>query len=406
MLRATSNTTKTFKGSLELEDGTALAGRNIAVTWAPGAGGDAVVAAQSAQPAGTTRTGDTSATTSTGTDGSFAVALTDPPATTPPGPANEKGGVLTATTTNTPNIGNAGDSSSLTVDFLKSVAPASAADIVVDVDNLFTYQTPGRPADLDITVKNADGDTLTDFPVTVSVNHGFLSPNAEVQTDLTPDPAPAEGGLFGEWKDSGTSKELTTDDTGETGTVVAIEKDAAFDTSDEVITTVTIKAGDVTKTVPVTFTTDIDPVNPGEVMVERAAASDQTVTVLPKAPTTESVYYNVFATDQFGNLIPGQTVDLTDTLGHAYMDGADNNTSVDSQLKSDSPVLGAGLRRGRRPDRHRFLDRRHADLDRRRPGRPGLPDPAQVHRGRQDRQGQRVRRSTGTRSTSLTRPTR
>ncbi len=74
-------------------------------------------------------------------------------------------------------------------------------------------------------------------------------------------------------------------------------------------------------------------------MVERAAASDQTVGILPKAPTAESVYYNVFATDQFGNLVPGQSIDLTDTLNHAYMNGDENNSSVDSQLKSDLPVL-------------------------------------------------------------------
>ncbi len=89
--QAPSNSTKTFKGSLELEDGTALAGRNIAVNWARALGGDAVVAAQSAQPAGTTRTGDTSATTATGADGSFGVALTDPPATAPADPGQREG---------------------------------------------------------------------------------------------------------------------------------------------------------------------------------------------------------------------------------------------------------------------------------------------------------------------------
>ncbi len=152
-----------------------------------GDNGDAIMAAQSAQPAGTTRLTATTAKTTSAADGSFAVALTDPPVVSPATPANEKGDVLTATTDDTLNIGDADDSSSLTVDFLKSVAPAVAGDITVNEQDLFGAVTPGRPVDLDITVHNADGDTLTDYPVTVSVNHGFLSPNAEDKADLTPD---------------------------------------------------------------------------------------------------------------------------------------------------------------------------------------------------------------------------
>lgn len=335
--QAQSNTTKTFGAKLVLGDGTALGGRNIAITWAPGAGGNAVVSSQAQQPAGTTRTGDNSATTTTAADGTFGVALTDPPATTPPGPQNETGGVLTATTANTPNIGNAGDSSSLNVDFLKSVAPAAPGDIIVSSQDLIDgMATPGRPVDLDVTVKNADGDTLTDFPVTISVDHGFLSPNAETAGALTPDPAPAQDGQYGEWKSDGTSKDLTTDDTGVTGAVVAIEKDAAFDTSQDVTTTVTIKAGNVTKTVPVTFTSE-NPLNGGDVSFE--LDDNQTVTVLPKAPTTETVFYNVFVTDQFGNLVDNEPVQLTDNLANAFMNGQDNNQTVNSQLKNDGPAL-------------------------------------------------------------------
>ncbi|NYD42837.1 hypothetical protein [Nocardioides panaciterrulae] len=336
--QAQSNSTKTFGASLVLEDGTPLAGRNILLNWSPT--GNAIVAAQSAQPAGTTRTGDTTAKTTTGADGSFAVALTDPPATgTPPTPANEKGGKLTASTTATPKIGDAGDSSDLTVDFLKSTAPADASDITVKMDDLINGEaTPGRPVDLDISVTNADGDTLTDYPVTVSVDHGFLSPDAETASKLTADPAAAEGGLYGEWKPVGTSKELSTDDTGATGIVAAIEDDKGFDTSDTVTTTVTIKAGDITVTKSINFES-IDPLNGGAVKVERAAANQQSVTILPKAPTNESVEYNVFTTDQFGNLVEGENVDLTDDLAGAYMNTHDDSETVQSQLKNQSPAL-------------------------------------------------------------------
>jgi hypothetical protein len=335
--QAASNGTRTFTGKLVLEDGTALAGRNVALNWAVAGGGNAVVAAQAAQPAGTTRTGDTTATTTTGADGSFGVALTDPPATTPPGPQNETGGVLTASTTATPGIGDATDSSALTVDFVTSTAPGDEGDITVNWGVLFDEATPGRPVDFDIQVRNDSGVPLTDYPVTVSVDHGFLSPNAEDKADLTADPAPAEGGLFGEWKSDGTSKQFTTDDSGNTGTVVAIEKDAAFDTSEDVTTTVTVKAGNVTTTRTVTFTTDWTPINPGDVKIEKAAV--QSVTVLPKAPTSETVNYDVFATDQFGNLLRGQSIDLTDNLAGAEMNGIDNNTGAQSNLKGDNPSL-------------------------------------------------------------------
>ncbi len=86
---------------------------------------------------------------------------------------------------------------------------------------------------------------------------------------------------------------------------MAIEKDAASTPATTVTTTVTIKAGDVTKTVTLDFVSE-SPLNGGAVKIERAAAAQQTVTVLPKAPTAESVYYNVFTTDQFGNLVEGE----------------------------------------------------------------------------------------------------
>ncbi len=374
--QAPANSTKTFDGSLELEDGTALPGRDIAINWTPT--GDAVVAAQSAQPEGTKRTGNNTATTATDNDGSFAVALTDPPATgTPPTPANEKGGKLTASTTNTPKIGNAGDSSDLTVDFLKSTGPVDASDITVGMADLIDgMATPGRPVDLDISVENADGDKLTDYPVTVSVDHGFLSPNAETAADLTADPAPAQDGLYGEWKSVGTSKELSTDDNGATGIVAAMEDDKGFDTSDTVTTTVMIKAGDVTKKVTLDFTSE-DPLNGGSVSIERADASRQSVTILPKAPTNESVYYNVFTKDQFGNLVEGEDVDLTDDLGDAYMNGGDDSETVSSQLKG-APGAGARVRRRGRPDGHRQVDDRHQHLDRLDAADPG------VRRGPQD----------------------
>lgn len=328
--------TATFKGSLKLEDGTALAGRNLALTWTKNGAGNVVVANQAAQPAGTTRTGDTSANATTGADGSFGIALVDLP--TPD--ADELNGTLQAVTVATPGIGNAAETSpNLDVDFLKNAGPSTPNDITINVQNLIDGKaTPGRPVDLDIDVENSDDVDLADYPVTIKVDHGFLSPNAEADTDLVADPAAADGAAYGEWKSDGVEKDYTTNDTGDTGAVVAIENDPGFATSDTVTTTVTVTAGTVTKTVAIPFKS-IDPLNGGEVRVALAADADQSVSVLPKAPTTESVKYDLFVEDQFGNLVKGESVNLTDNLAGAAINGSDAPVAVNSQLENEAPAV-------------------------------------------------------------------
>jgi len=325
--------TSTFEGSLELEDGTGLTGRSVALSWGKDALGNAVLAAQPAQPAGTTRVNDTSATAVTEADGVFGIAISDPAAPD----QDELNGDLGADTAFT------AAAPFLDVDFLKNAGPSSPADIDIDVANLIDgLATPGRPVNLDIDVENSDDVDLTDYPVTIEVDHGFLSPDAAAAADLIPDPVAAQDGLYGEWKSDGTEKAYTTDDGGDTGAVVAIEDDAAFATSSTVITTVTVTAGTVSKTVPITFTSTA-PLNGGEVRLALAAAADQTASVLPKAPTTETVQYDVFAEDQFGNLVGGESVDISDNLPGALMEGAgvasDGATTVNSQLENAAPAL-------------------------------------------------------------------
>ncbi len=333
--QAPAGSTATFEGSLELEDGTALAGRNVSVGWGPT--GDAVVAAQAAQPAGTTRQSNTTADAVTKADGTFGIAIVDPTATPN---VDELDGDLDADTVPTPGIGDANDTApTLDVDFLKNPDPSTPADITISGANLVdALATPGRPVDLDVNVENSDDVDLTDYPVTIEVDHGFLSPNAETAADLVADPEAAQDGLYGEWKSDGTEQEFTTDDSGNTGAVVAIEKDAAFATSDTVTTTVTVTAGTVSKTFTVDFTSE-NPLNGGDVRVELAAAADQTVSVLPSAPTTETVQYDLFVEDQFGNLVDGESVDLTDNLVAAEINGVDGATTAMSQLENEAPAL-------------------------------------------------------------------
>ncbi len=335
--QAPAGTTATFEGSLELEDGTALGGRNVAIQWTKNVLGNAVIAAQGAQPAGTTRLGDTTAESVTKADGTFGIAISDPAAVLT---VDELDGDLDANTIATPGIGNAGDSApTLDVDFLKNPDPSTPADITISGANLVdAMATPGRPVDLDINVENSDNLDLSDYPVTIEVDHGFLSPNAEAAADLVADPEAAQDGLYGEWKSDGTEKEYTTDDAGDTGAVVAIEEDAAFATSDTVTTTVTVTAGTVSKTFEIDFSSE-NPLNGGEVRVALADAADQTVTVLPKAPTTETVKYDLFVEDQFGNLVDGESVDLSDNLAGAKINAVDGATTANSQLENEVPAL-------------------------------------------------------------------
>ena len=326
---------KTFDAKLVLEDGTPLSGRDVTFSYAPGdetpadttdaANGDSFVSAT--QPAGTTRINNNSAKDTTDEHGVVSISLTDPSETDQP---KELGGDLNANTSGTPNPNGSGD---VEVDFLRSLVPANSDDISVDANEIFGQITPGRPAKLDISVENADGDELTDLPVTVTVNKGFLSPYAGDIDELVPAAQPAEGGLFGEWKSLGTSQVVSTDDAGWSGITAAIEDDPGFETDDEVTMSVTVKVGNVSKTVPVDFHS-VDPMNPGEVTIVQAA--DQTVGVLPNAPTTEDVYYDVFVHDQFGNLVEDEAVTISDNGSPAELnwESGDETVSPTSRVRT------------------------------------------------------------------------
>ena len=87
-----------------------------------------------------------------------------------------------------------------------------------------------------------------------------------------------------------------------------------------------------------------DPLNPGELTIEFSADDEQSVGVLPKAPTTESVYLDVFATDQFDNLTEAY-VDLEDDANNAdadwYTDYDSWNGDAMSQFLDDDPAIEA-----------------------------------------------------------------
>lgn len=310
--QAQAGTTTTLTGKLALADGTVLANRSVSFSYAPA--DNSKLAAQADQPAGTTRTSDTTGSTKSGTDGTFKVAIVDPSATPQP---KEIGSSLTATSTDT-----GGEAASIDLDFLNTAVSATNTTVATD-DLTADGATPGRPVAVQITVENADGDVLTDVPVAASTDHGFFaqvesgstgkSYTALTTSDIVPDPAAAEGANYGEWKSLGAQTTLTTNDSGVATAVVAIEKDAGFDDDGAVTAKVSFVVGGQTITKDVVFDSS-NPLNPGEVKL--TLADTQTVTVLPKAPIGETVTYVATATDQFGNLtdVP---VALTDDTGSA-----------------------------------------------------------------------------------------
>lgn len=344
------NGSVTVKGTLALVDGSgALGGRTVTVTYAPGLGGDASFSAD--QPSGTTRNGNVQATAVTAPDGSFSVSLSDP--TVPPNvPPTEESGTLTAvanglnTGDTTPGPADATDS--IAVNF-KQTETVSGIDIATDVlapsGTGISTAGPGVPVDLDITVRGADGDSnpnndpkLGDVPVQVSVNKGFLSPNAETTDDLTlASGHNSAGDLWGFFKNDGTSRTVTTADSGTaqgtTGLVAAIEKDAGFDDDGLSQLTVTVKAGGVTQTKTITY--DV------RALLNATAPSFVRAKGEPKGdvPITERLGMQLYVHDQFGNLAGDERARVNDSSPIADFD---TDEAADSTL-SDFTNSGPGV---------------------------------------------------------------
>ncbi len=172
--QAPAGSSKTFNGTLELEDGTGLAGREVTMDYAPGdeyapdGAGDSFVS--TSQPAGTTRINNNSAMDTTDSNGGISVSLTDPSETPQP---REMYADLYAQTTGTAADAGA-ESVDLEVDWLTDLVPAVGQTGTHEY-KLDGYATPGRPVRVSIHLRNADGTNLTDQNVTVTTDHGFFT---------------------------------------------------------------------------------------------------------------------------------------------------------------------------------------------------------------------------------------
>lgn len=329
-------TTKTFTGKLALEDGTGLPSRTVPVSYDPGA--NSVIAAQGVQPGGVTRNSDTSATVVVDGSGNFGIALSDPAG------GSYEASDLTA---------NGADFTSSTeeVDFM-DVTPAFVindgySSISIDGDT----RTPGRPVNLDqIDVQNAAHQSLTDVPVTITVNHGFLTPYAADGTFNTLTPAAGnqvEGGKIGDWKNDGTSKTFVTGDGGVGGGTrgavvhaigVAIGRDAGFDVDGAVTTTVTSTAGAASDSGNTISWDSANPLNPGDLTLVPSASNSSKI--LPKARTGFDVHFDLVATDQFGNRVD-QLARITDNTIPSDSTAGSSGNDVSAQFLSDGSAVDA-----------------------------------------------------------------
>jgi len=305
--QAKAGTDLTATGKLVLEDGTPLAGRNVTVTY--NLGGNAGIVQANGSVAG-------SRTVQTAADGTFSVVLRDPAAS--PQPEETTGNLSAVTASGTSDSDNPTEGPVvLQVDFINDVTPATVAFTAdntaptgtVDLNGGGAH-TPGELQEYDIEVRTADdpntaGDQskpLTNSTVTVKVDHGYF-------TDGTPATAPAIGADAGAYKDLGKSVEVKTDGSGVATVLVGIGRDEGFDDDGKVTATITATAGTATKTQTQDWNS-ADPINGGQVKIVASPEDRQSGPIDP-APLSGSIRYDVFTTDQFGNVVGNEPVAIT-----------------------------------------------------------------------------------------------
>jgi hypothetical protein len=320
--QAAAGTSEVVGAKLTLADGTGLGGRQVTMTWTIATGGtDSTPDAGIVQANGTI---GASRSVRTGADGSFSVTVKDP-AETPQG--TETGGVLNGSTddtdfgfdNNADNDGNATESAPANhgVDFLASLTPAS----VVISNQDAGLESPGEVEPFTATVMSGDQDPntvgvqavpLSNQSVSVSTDHGYFTDGTPVVT---------AGGDQGVFDNDGQTKTVTTDTTGVATFKISMGRDAGFDDDGDVTSHMSATAGSVSDTQDQDWTSET-PLNGGAVDLHFSPAAQQQSGVLPKAPISDIVWFDVFTTDQFGNRVGGETVTLTDNTGQAGLSSA------------------------------------------------------------------------------------
>lgn len=295
--QALAGTSEVVSGKLVLADGTGLAGRNVQVAYANGTNAGIVQANGTTGP---------NRTVVTGADGSFSVTVKDPAETPQP---VEDGDVTATTQPGTSDNDNPQESAATVVDFVASVTPG-----IVTITDQGGADTPGELNEFDIKVTTGDldpntagnqVDELSNATVTLTLDHGYF-------TDGTPAATPVVGADAGDYKKLGTnngqSLTVQTDANGNVTVLTSIGRDAGFDDDGEVVATLTATAGAATDTEADEWDSS-NPLNGGEVELVEAPEDRQDGPTDP-SPLSNDVAYDIFVTDQFGNLVGGEQVDL------------------------------------------------------------------------------------------------
>ncbi|GEP34872.1 hypothetical protein NSZ01_26400 [Nocardioides szechwanensis] len=299
---APAGTDEVVDGQVVLEDKTTgLPGRSVVLTYQQGTtGSDPVKDANFVPATGVVLT--STRTVTTGADGSFKVTVDDP-ADTPQG--TELGGNVDAVVT---GIGASGIVNDQGVDFVSATAPAGSTVVITPITAVVS---PGEAQSGTATVTQPDGadlgtdrDPVAGQLVTLTVDKGFFTSGAEE----TPSVVGADAGNL---VNLGTSITAVTNAAGEVTFKTAIERDAGFDDDGLVTSIVTATAGTgVSDTEDVDYTS-ATPLNGGTVEIALSPASEQDGPTDP-AMVGDRVFYDVFVTDQFGNLVGGESVAITD----------------------------------------------------------------------------------------------
>jgi len=339
---APAGSEKTLTGKLALEDPSkTLPNRDLSLTWARGtesAPGDGVADAGIKQSNGSVALSDTATTDGSG---EFTVTIKDPAETHQ---GSEKGGKLTAATTNTANIGNAGASKVEGVDFTSANSVGNVTltnDGLVRPDNTGQLAggvpTPGRPIEYTVHVSDdATGADMANKKVTLNLGgHGMLFDHAG--NILTPESLTADSG---DYKADADQTDVTTDSNGDATFYYGLERDAGFDDDGMVGTKVTATAdaksasdsetfysgnedNPIDPTTGQSLFTNPEPVNGKAISIKLAAGSKQDSTVLPDAAVGQAVRFDLTATDQFDNLVKIEPYSVNDGASPAYVYGGD-----------------------------------------------------------------------------------
>lgn len=325
---STVNSTDTYTGRLALLDNMGgLGGRAVTVEYTPS--GD--VAFSTTQPAGTTRVDGDTVTVVTAADGSFSVSLTDPAVPGNVTPTAETGTLVAAADAPVKDADDLGtpaadSTGTLNVVFATNTAPAGSVATLVE-----NTAGTGKPGVLDngtVQLRTSGGAAVPNTVVTLTVDKGFF-------TDGTPDPAPAAGADAGEYKSLGQTITVTTDSAGNATFMTTIERDAGFDDDGLVKAVVTATVGTVTDTEDFDFDSS-GPLNGGSVELVESPAAEQSGPTNPAA-VNQSVLFDLVTTDQFGNRVGGEFVNVTENKPGASTSGgvSDFDDSGDISVFSD-----------------------------------------------------------------------